>query len=297
MPSYVAAIDQGTTSTRLILFDEAGGVAAVEQREHSQLHPRAGWVEHDPAQVWQRTQEVIEGALAARLRRARRRRRDRHHQPARDDRRVGPAAPASRCTTRSCGRTRAPPPWCTSWRDQRAPTGCARASGLPLSTYFSGPKITWILENVDGARERAESGELAFGTMDTLDPVEPHRRPGRRRPRDRRDQRQPHAADGPADAAVASAQPRADGHPRVDAPGDPLLERALRTGRAAPLWPGGRSPASSATSRRPCSARRASRRARRSAPTEPARSCCVNTGREIVRSSELLTSVAATDRR
>ncbi len=79
-------------------------------------------------------------------------------------------------------------------------------TGLPLSTYFSGPKITWLLDNVDGARERAENGELLFGTTDTLGAVEPHRRQGRRHPRHRRHQRQPHAADGPRDARLARAE-------------------------------------------------------------------------------------------
>ena len=166
MPSYVAAIDQGTTSTRLILFDAAGGVAAVEQREHSQLHPRAGWVEHDPAQVWQRTREVIDGTLAAAS--------------------VAPGEVAAigitnqRETTVVWDRRTGEPVYnAIVWQDTRTAalvrelagaegTGRLRERvGLPLSTYFSGPKITWILENVNGARARAERGELAFGTMDT----------------------------------------------------------------------------------------------------------------------------------
>ncbi len=166
MPSYVAAIDQGTTSTRLILFDAQGAVAAVEQREHSQLHPHAGWVEHDPAEVWQRTREVIDGALTAAS--------------------VAPGEVAAIGITNQRETTVV---WdrrtgqavhnAIVWQDTRtaalvhelaAADGVDRLredTGLPLSTYFSGPKVTWILENVDGARERAERGELAFGTMDS----------------------------------------------------------------------------------------------------------------------------------
>ena len=166
MPSYVAAIDQGTTSTRLILFDDSGSVAAVEQREHSQLHPHAGWVEHDPAQVWQRTREVIDGALAAAA------------ATAGDVAAIG--ITNQRETTVVWDRRSGEPVHnAIVWQDTRTAalvhelagdegTDRLRESvGLPLSTYFSGPKITWILEHVDGARERAERGELAFGTMDS----------------------------------------------------------------------------------------------------------------------------------
>ncbi len=166
MSSYVAAIDQGTTSTRLILFDAAGAIAALEQREHSQLHPRAGWVEHDPAQVWQRTREVIDGALEAASVAS------------------GEVAAIGITNQRETTvvwdrRTGEPVHNAIVWQDTRTASlvrelagaeGTDRlreSAGLPLSTYFSGPKITWILENVAGARERAERGELAFGTMDT----------------------------------------------------------------------------------------------------------------------------------
>ena len=130
----------------------------------SRSRRKAGWVEHDAKEVWRRTREVIGGALANSDARGGRHRRGRHHQPARDDRRVGPRDAASRSTTRSSGRTRAPTRSCASCGDVDQ---LREATGLPLSTYFSGPKIKWILDNVDGARERAENGELAFGTMDT----------------------------------------------------------------------------------------------------------------------------------
>jgi glycerol kinase len=166
MGRYVAAIDQGTTSTRLILFDADGQIAALERREHEQLHPRAGWVEHDPREVWRRTQEVIAAAL--------------------EDGGAGPADVAAigitnqRETTvvwdRGTGE-----PVCNAivWQDTRTDATVRELAGqagvdrlrdrvgLPLSTYFSGPKITWILDNVEAARERAETGELIFGNMDT----------------------------------------------------------------------------------------------------------------------------------
>jgi glycerol kinase len=166
MGSYVAAIDQGTTSTRVILFDADGRIAASDQREHEQTHPRAGWVEHDAAEVWRRTREVIGGALAA------------SDAEARDIAAIG--ITNQRETTVVWDRqTGEPVHNAIVWQDTRT-DGLVRELagaegvdrlrdrvGLPLSTYFSGPKITWILDNVPGLRERAEQGELAFGTMDT----------------------------------------------------------------------------------------------------------------------------------
>ncbi len=166
MSRYVAAIDQGTTSTRLILFDADGQIAAMDQREHEQLHPRAGWVEHDAAEVWRRTREALGVALAN------------------SDAEAGDIAAVGitnqRETTVVWDRETGEPV-CNAivWQDTRTdglvrelagdagPDRLRDHVGLPLSTYFSGPKITWILEHVDGARERAESGELAFGTMDS----------------------------------------------------------------------------------------------------------------------------------
>jgi glycerol kinase len=166
MARFVAAIDQGTTSTRLILFDADGQIAAVDQREHSQIHPRAGWVEHDPAEVWRRTREVIGGALAS------------SGAEAGDVAAIG--ITNQRETTVVWDRETGEP-LCNAivWQDTRT-DGLVRELagergldrlrprvGLPLSTYFSGPKLAWILQHVPGARARAESGELAFGTMDT----------------------------------------------------------------------------------------------------------------------------------
>ncbi len=165
MASYVAAIDQGTTSTRAILFDRDGQIRALDRREHEQIHPRAGWVEHDACEVWQRTREVIDGALTC------------AGANAADVAAIGIAN--QRETTVVWDRTTGAPV-CNAivWQDTRTaalvrelagkhgPDRLREHVGLPLSTYFSGPKLAWILDNVPGARQRAEGGELAFGTID-----------------------------------------------------------------------------------------------------------------------------------
>ncbi len=166
MAKYVAAIDQGTTSTRLILFDADGQIAAFDQREHEQIHPRAGWVEHDACEVWRRTREVIGGALES------------SGAEAGDVAAIGIANQRETAVVWDL-ETGEPVHNAIVWQDTRTDAlvrelageeGVDRLRarvGLPLSTYFSGPKITWILDNVQGARERAENGELAFGNMDT----------------------------------------------------------------------------------------------------------------------------------
>jgi glycerol kinase len=166
MPGYIGAIDQGTTSSRFILFDADGHVEHVEQEEHEQITPEAGWVEHDAQEVWKRTSEAIDAAL------------ENSGVDAGDVAAVG--ITNQRETTVIWDRESGEPVHnAIVWQDTRTgplvhelagDEGLDRlreATGLPLSTYFSGPKIAWILDNVDGARERAESGELAFGTMDS----------------------------------------------------------------------------------------------------------------------------------
>ncbi|HEY4428875.1 MAG TPA: glycerol kinase GlpK [Solirubrobacteraceae bacterium] len=166
MHRYVAAIDQGTTSTRLILFDADGRIAAVQRREHEQIHPRAGWVEHDAREVWRRTREVVDSALES------------CGASTADVAAIG--ITNQRETTVLWDRQTGEP-LCNAivWQDTRTDATVRELAGsagvdrlrervgLPLSTYFSGPKITWMLDHVTGARERAESGELAFGTMDS----------------------------------------------------------------------------------------------------------------------------------
>jgi glycerol kinase len=163
---YIGAIDQGTTSTRFILFDRDGRIAAVDRREHEQINPRAGWVEHDAKEIWRRTREVIGGALA------------KSDAEAGDIEAIGIAN--QRESTVVWDRASGEPIHNSIvWQDTRTDQLVRQLAGeqgldrlrervgLPLSTYFSGPKVAWLLENVRGARARAESGELAFGTMDT----------------------------------------------------------------------------------------------------------------------------------
>ncbi len=162
---YVLAIDQGTTSTRAIIFDHAGSVVSSGQLEHKQIFPRAGWVEHDPIEIWDNTREVIGQALSkANL--------TRH-----DIASVG--ITNQRETTVVWDRATGKPVYnAIVWQDTRTQSIVDRIAGgdtarfsdrvgLPLATYFSGTKIVWILDNVDGARHRAEAGELAFGTTDS----------------------------------------------------------------------------------------------------------------------------------
>jgi len=165
LPKYVVAIDQGTTSTRAIVFDHGGSVVATGQVEHEQIFPKAGWVEHDPNEIWTNTREVIGQALS---------RADitRHDVAA-----VG--ITNQRETTVIWDKATGEPVYnAIVWQDTRTQPIVDRLAdgdvdrfkqqtGLPLSTYFAGTKIVWILENVEGARERAERGELLFGTTDT----------------------------------------------------------------------------------------------------------------------------------
>jgi glycerol kinase len=166
MSKYVAAIDQGTTSTRCILFDHGGNIAAVDQKEHRQIYPKPGWVEHDALEIWECTQRVVRGALNS------------SGTEVSDIAAIG--ITNQRETTlvweRESGR---PVHNAIVWQDTRTDAICNELAkqggqnrfqartGLPLATYFSGPKIKWILDNVPGARLRAEKGELLFGNMDT----------------------------------------------------------------------------------------------------------------------------------
>lgn len=164
---YVAAIDQGTTSTRCMIFDHGGRVVAVQQKEHVQIFPQAGWVEHDPIEVWDNTREVVAGALA------------------KADLSPGDIAALGITNQRETAvvwdrNTGLPVYNAIVWQDTRTAAICRDLAalgggadrykdrvGLPLATYFSGPKVRWILDNVQGARARAEAGDLLFGTMDT----------------------------------------------------------------------------------------------------------------------------------
>ena len=164
--TYVLAVDQGTTSTRAILFDHGGNPVATGQREHRQIMPRAGWVEHDATEIWTATRRVVAEAMAT--------------ADAAVDDVVAVGLTNQRETTVVWDRaTGKPISNAIVWQDTRTdaivkrltdalpPEEWQRRTGLKPSTYFAGTKIAWILENVEGAHERAEAGELAFGTMDT----------------------------------------------------------------------------------------------------------------------------------
>lgn len=165
MPKYVLSIDQGTTSTRAVLVTADGRIAATGQREHAQLFPRAGWVEHDPAEIWKNTRLVVGEALS-------RANTTRHEIAA-----VGITNQRETAIVweRDTGRPIAP---AIVWQDTRTqsaidaladgdPDRFRETTGLPLATYFSAAKIAWLLDEVEGARARAERGELLFGTPDT----------------------------------------------------------------------------------------------------------------------------------
>ena len=166
MPHYIGAIDQGTTSTRFIVFDKSGRIVSVAQREHEQIYPRPGWVEHDPEEIWRRTQEVIVDAMQQRA-----------LQPG-DLAAIG--ITNQRETTVVWNRkTGEPVHNALVWQYIRVEDAVAEFSGnggqdrfraktgLPLATYFSWLKLRRILQNVPEAKQRAEAGELLFGTIDT----------------------------------------------------------------------------------------------------------------------------------
>lgn len=166
MPKFIAAIDQGTTSTRCILFDHSGSIVAADQKEHQQIYPQPGWVEHDALEIWEQTQRVVRGALA------------KSGASVADIAAIGITNQRETALVweRDTGR---PVYNAIVWQDTRTDTLCNElaqeggqnrlraATGLPLATYFSGPKIRWILDHVPGAQQRAEKGELLFGNMDT----------------------------------------------------------------------------------------------------------------------------------
>ncbi|HZC17027.1 MAG TPA: glycerol kinase GlpK [Caulobacteraceae bacterium] len=166
MTRYVAAIDQGTTSSRCIVFDAKGDIAAVDRKEHRQIFPRPGWVEHDAEEIWANVAEVVAGALAKLS--------------------IGAADLAAvgitnqRETTLLWDKASGKPIHnAIVWQDTRTdrlvrdlggrigPDRFRNECGLPLATYFSGPKIRWLLDSIDGARAAAERGDILFGTMDS----------------------------------------------------------------------------------------------------------------------------------
>jgi len=166
MSKFVGAIDQGTTSTRFMIFDKAGAVVSIAQKEHQQIFPKPGWVEHDPLEIWENTKKVMIAALEnAKL-------------SAKDIAAIG--VTNQRETTILWDRSTGKPFYnAIVWQDTRTdfiinelaetggPDRFRSQTGLPLATYFSGPKIKWILDHVDDARKKADKGDLLFGTIDT----------------------------------------------------------------------------------------------------------------------------------
>lgn len=166
MAKYVMAVDQGTTSTRAIVFDQGGNIISSAQKEHEQIYPKAGWVEHDPMEIWNTTREVLRGAI------------DEAGVKESDISALG--VTNQRETTVIWNKKTGKPIYnAIVWQDTRTDKICnelakesgqnrfREKTGLPLATYFSGPKIKWILDNVEGARSAAERGDAIFGTMDT----------------------------------------------------------------------------------------------------------------------------------
>jgi glycerol kinase len=166
MPDYVAAVDQGTTSTRFMIFDHAGNEVAKHQLEHEQILPRAGWVEHNPVEIWERTAAVIQIAL------------NNAGLSAAD---LAALGITNQRETAVVWNPKTGRPYYNAivWQDTRTDRIASaldrdergdvirRKAGLPPATYFSGGKVQWILENVDGVREAAERGEAVFGNTDT----------------------------------------------------------------------------------------------------------------------------------
>jgi glycerol kinase len=166
MANYVGALDQGTTSNRFIIFDRNGQIVAVDQKEHEQIFPQPGWVEHNAAEIWQNTEDVIRGAL------------EKSGLNGSDlaaigitnqrettviwDRKTG--KPFTNAVVWQCTRTS---DICKELMRDQGQNRFRDKTGLPVATYFSGPKIKWILDNVASARKAADKGEALFGTMET----------------------------------------------------------------------------------------------------------------------------------
>ena len=163
---YAAAVDQGTTGTRFMVFSHDGKVVSTDYQEHEQIYPKPGWVEHDPMEIWDKTQRVIKGSMAKKGIKA--------------DELSGIGVTNQRETTVVWERKTGKPVYnAIVWQDTRTIDICQKLindgvepmvkakTGLVVATYFSGPKIQWILDNVSGARAAAERGDLLFGNIDT----------------------------------------------------------------------------------------------------------------------------------
>jgi len=167
MAKYAAAVDQGTTSTRFMVFDHEGKVVCFDQKEHEQIYPKPGWVEHSPDEIWERTQSVIKGALS---------------KGNIDPKDIAAVGVTNQRETAVVWDKKTGKPYHNAivWQDTRTDQICNELAkdggqdrfrakvGLPLATYFSGPKIRWMLDNVSGLRAAAERGDAIFGNIDTF---------------------------------------------------------------------------------------------------------------------------------
>jgi glycerol kinase len=166
MAKYVGAVDQGTTSSRFIIFDEHGRIVGMDQKEHEQIYPRPGWVEHDPMEIWNNTREVIRGALTK--------------SGIKGSELSSIGITNQRETTVVWDRSTGTPFYnAIVWQCTRTHEICKGliadggqdrfrdVTGLPVATYFSGPKIKWILDNVPEARQAAQRGNAMYGTIET----------------------------------------------------------------------------------------------------------------------------------
>lgn len=166
MSKYIAAIDQGTTSTRCMIFDKMGNVIGTSQKEHRQIYPQPGWVEHDPLEIWKRTQEVIHSVIS-------------NTEIKKGD--IAAVGITNQRETTIVWDKKTGKPFYNAivWQDTRTKDICDQLAsgdnkdrfrdrvGLPLVTYFSGPKIKWILDNIEEVRDAAKQGNALFGNIDT----------------------------------------------------------------------------------------------------------------------------------
>ncbi|NTV36424.1 MAG: glycerol kinase GlpK [Anaerolineaceae bacterium] len=163
---YIAAIDQGTTSTRCIIFDKSGNIKAVTQKEHTQIYPKPGWVEHDPIEIWENTKEVLVSTV---------------NKTNLTEQKILAIGITNQRETIVVWNKKTGKPYYNAivWQDTRTDEICNRLAldggmnrfrsktGLPLATYFSGPKLLWMLDNIPCVREDAEKGDVLFGNIDT----------------------------------------------------------------------------------------------------------------------------------
>ena len=233
MPDYIGAIDQGTTSSRFMVFDRSGRIVSVAQKEHEQIYPKPGWVEHDPAEIWRRVEEVIQEAMEA--------------KGLKPSDLSGIGITNQRETTVVWNRKTGKPVYnAIVWQDTRVADTVAEfaanggqdryraKTGLPLATYFSGLKLRWISEQRCGCPRRGGSGRPAVWKYRHLSDLEADRRRQRWRACHRRDQRQPHPVDGFEHLELGQGHSGRVRHSRFDSAEDCVERGSLWQGRSRP---------------------------------------------------------------